>query len=283
MDLTLPTFPHLTFASAARARICLTYLWRHGRLPDLDDPQSFTEWVQWRKLHERDMQMPMLADKVRVKDFVADRIGAEWVTATYWHGSELPSQPDWQPPFIVKSRHGCDQYAVVLDRQANWDKIRRKAQGWMKHGYGRWLDEWLYNHIPRGILVEPYIGDGQTLPIDYKFYVFGGRVELVQVHLDRNGRHSWLLFDPEWRRVSSPTGDDPAPPQSLQMMIDAAEALARDFDFVRIDHYEVGGKPVFGEMSFYPGSGLDPFDPVSLDGDIGAYWTAARAGLRCAK
>ena len=37
----------------ARLRIRLTYWWRHGRLPDIDAPRTFTEWVQWRKLNER--------------------------------------------------------------------------------------------------------------------------------------------------------------------------------------------------------------------------------------
>lgn len=277
MDVTLPTVENLPFSGASHARICLTYLWRHGRLPDLDNPQNFTEWVQWRKLRDRDMRMPLLADKVRVKQIVADQIGPQWVTSTYWHGSDLPIQPDWPAPFVVKSRHGCGQYAVVLDRPANWDAIRNRAVRWLSQDYGRWLDEWLYDHIPRGILVEPYLGDGPTLPLDYKFYVFGGRVEYVQVHLDRAGRHRWMLFDRQWQRVSSPTKDaDPPPPLNLGRMTEAAEELGRQFDFVRVDLYEIDAKPLFGEMTFYPGSGLDRFDPVSLDTVIGAHWSAAK-------
>jgi TupA-like ATPgrasp len=55
-------------------------------------------------------------------------------------------------------------------------------------------------------------------------------------------------------------------------MIEGAEALAHDIDFVRVDLYDLGGKPRFGEMSFYPGSGLDPFDPISLDAMLGRCW-----------
>ena len=40
-------------------------------------------------------------------------------------------------------------------------------------------------------------------------------------------------------------------------MIQAAEILAEDFPFVRVDFYEVGNVPKFGEMSFYPESDTD--------------------------
>ncbi len=262
-----------------RLRVSLIYFWRHGRLPDLDMPVTFTEHVQHRKLNVHDIRMPPLADKLRSKDVVADRIGAQWVIPTLWQGTELPRRPEWPIPFVVKARHGCNQTAFVFSADTNWDRIRRKAARWMSGDYGTWLDEWIYPHIPRGILVEPFIGEGRQLPIDYKFYVFAGRVEYVQVHLDRAGRHRWIVFDRNWRRVSSPTSDaDPSPPEHLEQMTEAAEELGSDFDFVRVDLYEVGGRPYFGEMTFYPGSGLDPFDPVSLDRVVGEHWTRAKTG-----
>ena len=275
MESAIPILQQPKAIGLSRFRVNLLYLWRHRGLPNLADPQTFTEYVQFRKLHDHDIRMPPLADKLAVKQIVSDRIGADWIIPTLWHGDELPSQPEWNTPFVVKARHGCNQTAFAFDYD-NWPAVRRKTKRWMARGYGIWLDEWLYRHIPRGLLVEPYIGERRALPVDYKFYVFGGRVELVQVHLDRAGRHRWMLFDREWQRVSSPTSDNPPPPQSLARMIEAAEELGRDFDFVRVDLYEIGSKPRFGEVSFYPGSGLDPFDPPSLDAVIGEHWTRAK-------
>lgn len=275
MEAAIPSWRQRHITDFRRVRIILTYFWRHGRLPDLADPQRFTEHVQFRKLHDHDMRMPPLADKLAAKQIVADSIGPEWIIPTLWHGEELPLQPGWPTPFVVKARHGCNQTAFVVDG-ADWQKVRRKTRRWMAREYGIWLDEWIYRHIPRGLLVEPYVGDCRALPVDYKFYVFGGRVELVQVHLDRAGRHRWMLFDRNWRRMSSPTSDNPSPPCSLARMIEASEELGRNFDFVRVDLYEIGGEPRFGETSFYPGSGLDPFDPPSLDAVIGEHWTQAK-------
>lgn len=254
-------------------RLHLIYRWRHQRPLSLSSPTRFTELVQLRKLVDHDQRMPQLIDKVRVKRFVAGILGDEWVTPTLWTGGVLPVEPQWPTPFVVKSRHGCNQRRFVRREDDNWREIRRAASRWMRTGYGYWLDEWGYKGVKRGLLVEPFVGDGGTLPIDYKFYVFHGKVEAVQVHLDREHRHRWMLFDPAWNRLSAPTADaDPVPPISLRRMIEGAEPLARGFDFVRVDFYEVDGLPRFGEMTFYPGSGLDPFDPPQLDLTLGHYW-----------
>ena len=277
MENMLVSLPSRQGTVVTRWRIGLTYYWRHGRWPDCDNPQTFNEHVQHRKLFDHDMRMPALADKVAVKQIVADQLGPEWVVPTYWHGSMLPDNPIWPAPFVVKARHGCNQSAFIFGDSADWSAIRRKASRWMKSDYGLWLDEWLYPHIPRGILVEPFVGTAPDLPIDYKVFVFGGRAEFVQVHLGRNERHRWIVFDLDWRRVSAPSADaDPARPDTLPAMIAAAEQLAKGFDFVRVDLYEVEGCPLFGEMTFYPGSGLDPFNPVSLDLQMGRYWSAAK-------
>jgi hypothetical protein len=264
--------------AAKRLRIGLTYWWRHGRWPSLDRPRLFTELVQVRKLSDRDPRMPLLADKVAVKAFVAARLGAEWITPTLWQGSVLPRVAPWPAPFVVKARHGCRQNAFVRGESDDWDAVRRRARGWSARHYGRWLDEWSYRNIPRGLLVEPMIGGAHVPPVDYKFFVFGGAVAYVQVHVGRGSRHRWIVLDPQWRRVSAATRDpDPARPASLDRMIAAAETLAQGFDFVRCDFYEDDGKPLFGELTFYPGSGLDPFDPPALDRQMGARWLAAQA------
>ena len=66
-------------------------------------------------------------------------------------------------------------------------------------------------------------------------------------------------------------------PKHLGTILDSAEKLANGFDFARVDFYEIAGEPRFGEVTFYPGSGLDPFDPPELDLAIGALWLAGLA------
>jgi len=220
--------------------------------------------------------MPILADKVAVKAWVAARLGADWVIPTLWHGAALPPVAVWPTPFVVKARHGCNQTRFVFEDAADWPRVRRDAARWMKGRYGIWLSEWLYQDIPRGLLIEPFVGSDATLPVDYKFFVFGGRVEYVQVHLGRGAKHRWIVFDRDWRRVSGPSVDlDPARPHALTRMMAAAETLGQGFTFVRVDLYDGPSGPLFGEMTFYPGSGLHRLDPVSLDTRMGRDWQLA--------
>ena len=278
MQAALPALNVRLTQARARWRIYMTYLWRHQRWPDLDDPRRFTELVQARKLGGATVAMARMADKVSAKQIVARQLGIDWVIPTLWHGTELPERPIWPTPFVVKARHGCNQTAFVLDEAVDWAAIRARSERWMEADYGYWLDEDVYARIPRGLIVEPFMGPPPILPVDYKFYVFGGRVAYVQVHLGRGGRHRWILLDRIWRRVSAASADpDPVAPASLARMIAAAEVLAGGRDFLRVDLYEIGGRPMFGEMTFYPGSGLDRFDPVSLDVELGAHWLRALA------
>lgn len=256
----------------AEARVALTYVWRHRRLPSLATPRRFTDWVQWRKLHDRDPELARLTDKAHSKRFAAAALGEAMVIPTLWDGIELPREPAWPMPFIVKANHGCEQYIVVRD-MADYRRALRRAPGWLRHAYGGWLDEWHYRSARRSLLVEPYLGPARGLPLDYKFYVFGGQAVMIQLHEGRGGVHRWSRYDLGWRPLS--TGASPAPPPaSLAEMIAAAEFLAHGRDFVRVDFYEVAGRPLFGEFCLFPGSGLDPFDPVELDDWLGDQWSA---------
>lgn len=287
MDLTLPIHAPAPAGPLTidwrRVRIGLTYLWRHHRLADLETPQRFTELVQLRKLFDRDPDLPRLSDKVLVKARVAEALGAEWCVPTLWSGTSLPPAPCFAPPAVVKSRHGCNQFAFlrIPPTGDEWSRLRRRAAGWTARPYGEWLDEWLYRDIPRGLLAEPMIGDGGALPTDYKIYVFGGRATHVQVHLDREHRHRWVLHDRHWRPLARDPSDRPAPPSSLSAMLDAAERLAANLSFARVDFYEDRGRPLFGEFSFYPGSGLDPFEEDWIDFELGSLWRAALADQNC--
>ena len=84
----------------------------------------------------------------------------------------------------------------------------------------------------------------------------------VQVMTDRVANTHEMkvrLKDMEWRDYPEYCSDkhqqakDVARPGSLSQMNEMAAALAHKFPYVRVDFYEVEGKPVLGEMTFTPG------------------------------
>jgi len=279
---TTATFPFAPTAdAAARLRVAATYAWRHHRPMDFKRPSRFTELVQIRKLHDRTERHPRLMDKLAAKHVVATRLGEDWTVPTLWQGTHLPASPPFACPAILKARHGCNQYRVLLTEpdEARWRGLKSATRRWLKRPYGQWLDEWAYRDVPRGLLAEPLLGGGLPLPIDYKVYVFGGTATHVQVHLGRGQRHRWILHDRDWMPLAS-AADAPRPPSSLAAMLDAAEALAKGESFLRVDFYDVGGWPYFGEFCLYPGSGLDPFAADWIDLELGALWLEALAANR---
>ena len=56
-------------------------------------------------------------------------------------------------------------------------------------------------------------------------------------------------------------------------MLEVAHELSKDFPFVRVDLYNVGGKIYVGELTFYPWSGYVQFTPENFDFELGSYFT----------
>ena len=49
----------------------------------------------------------------------------------------------------------------------------------------------------------------------------------------------------------------------------APSDLAKDFPMVRVDLFDINGKIILSELTFTPGGGLIPFDPIEADMILG--------------
>lgn len=235
IPLTLPT-PR----DWARLRVSIVYLWRHGYLPALGHPRQFNEWVQWRKLNDRDLGLAMLTDKLKTKNLAANVLGEDLVIPTLWRGDTLPEHPAWPMPFVLKANHGCGQFVVVRTME-DWRAAKERSPGWLKKAYGTWLDEWHYRAARRTLLIEPFIGTTNELPVDYKVFVFGGVAQVIQVHVGRATSHRWVQFSRTWQRLSSSDAATEKPTR-LAEMLQAAERMATGRDHLRVDFLRGGGQ-----------------------------------------
>ena len=263
-----------------RASLGIQHWLRTGRWPNIGVPKTFNEKIQHRKLHERDSRMPELADKIEAKRHVAGMLGDNWVTPTIWFGDRLPPLPprNWPIPFALKSSHGSGHNILIRSEDdLDWPAIERRALAWLSAPYAGYAREWLYGQIKPRLLVEPIIGESDATLPDYKIFVFGGHARVIQVDTGRFTDHRRNFFDPNWRplpfTVSFPRAKTlPPRPISLAAMIEGAETLGRTFPFVRVDLYEIEGRPRFGELTFYPDSGFANFNPASADIMLGDFW-----------
>jgi hypothetical protein len=272
----------LTFPSGVQ--LGEKYLRATGRVLDLRNPKSFTEKVQLAKLTWRSPRMVALADKVEAKTVVESLLGPEWVTPNLYVGATLPavSERNWPAPYVIKcnNRSGGHHFVREGDPPPDWPTVDKFVADAMGRNYGVRLGEWVYSRIRPKVLVEPFIGRG-AVPTDYKLYTFGGKVAFTSINWNRFEAEGLMraTFDRDWNRLpfvmnayGDYEGDDvPKRPACYDEMIAGAEVLARGFPFARIDLYDIDGRPRFGEVTFYPQSGLFRM-PLEYDLAVGALW-----------
>lgn len=256
--------------------------WHLGYFPHIKEPRSFNEKILNRKVYRWGRIPHELADKYSVRAFVQNTIGSQYLNDLYgvYDNADDIDFAELPESFVIKGTHGSQMNVIVHDRTAfDESAVREQCRSFLGQTYGVEYDEVWYARCAPRLLVERMMHDAiYGVPIDFKFFVFHGRVEIVQVDFDRFIQHSRSIFDRKWKRqaygLKYPLGPDIAQPALLDEMIACAERLGGGFDFVRVDLYSPNDQEiVFGEMTFAPESGWGRFLPdKSPDFALGRCW-----------
>ena len=249
-----------------------------GRRLRLDNPQTYSEKLQWLKLYNHRPEYTTMVDKYAVKQYVSNIIGEEHIIPTYgvW---DRPEDIEWEVlpnRFVLKTTH--DSGGIVICRDKNLiDKsaAEKKLNDALEHDFYSVNREWPYKNVPRRIIAEQYIesnAESHDLP-DYKFFCFDGEVKALFVATERqnpNEEVKFDFFDPDFNSLPVRQGHEhakrlPTKPRCFEEMKKIAAKLSKGIPHVRIDLYEVGGKVFFGEMTFFHFSGFTPFVPEEWD------------------
>ena len=111
---------------------------------------------------------------------------------------------------------------------------------------------------------------------DYKFFCFNGNVKFFKVDFGRFTEHHANYYSTDGKLL--PYGELVFPPKddelirlplNLNEMINVAEKLSAGIPFLRVDLYNVNAKIYFGELTFYPASGLSRWTDDKWDREIG--------------
>ncbi len=107
---------------------------------------------------------------------------------------------------------------------------------------------------------------------------FNGKVRCSFVCSERNSEEGLhvAFYDKEWNKLPFqrhyPASDKNfEKPKQYEKMLEFAETLSKDIPFVRTDFYEIDGHLYFGELTFYPGSGMEEFTPEKWDEELGSW------------
>jgi hypothetical protein len=259
------------------------FFYHHRRFPRVKTPVTFTEKVNWRILKDRREILAWTCDKLAMKDYVGNIQGAAThdvrIPRTLWSGTDVTELENINLPehWVLKPNHRSG-LVFFGHGQPDVPVLREMTQGWLRSAEGVDLHEWAYLKARPLLLAEELLGVPGSPPSDYKFFVFAGKVAAVEVHADRHSDHRVHYYLPDWTSLEVTYGSvqlSPAeapPPGNLARMVAIASELGRSFDFIRVDLYSVGDEVFFGELTPYPGSGINPFVPNSFDDELGAKW-----------
>jgi hypothetical protein len=277
----------LTAWRAAIAHSRARYLSHHHRAARLFSPSRYTEKMQWRKLFDANPLIPMLSDKLAVRDYITARAGAAYLVPLLWSGTDIPFDA-LTPPYVLKSSHASGQVIMVPETPADRDAIRAQAASWLADDYGARQFEPGYSPVPRRLLAEAMLTlpDGAP-PEEIRLFVFGGKVDVINtVFVEAGVVRNGAFHLPDWTRLdwhfTRKLDRDFPPPARLADMIAIAEKLGAGTDHVRVDIYDCGRQIHVGEITLYSWSGLAPFHSDSADLALGAFWPLPHPKLRAA-
>jgi hypothetical protein len=235
---------------------------------NFESPRTYQEKVQFRKLYGNHEHYALMADKYRVRRYIADRVGSDYLIpllGVYSHLTRdiFDTLPD---RFVMKANHGCKWNRIVWDKaELDIPATVRYFNRLMKKHYGGKSCEYHYRLIEPRILAEQLLVDGDDVPADYNFFCYHGRNGFdYAIAIDSPRTPKAVHFDKHWNVLEGEfTADEAARlvnPPNFDEMVRVAEALSRGFDFVRIDLYNVAGRVYFGEVTCTPAGGLGPVE-----------------------
>jgi hypothetical protein len=240
--------------------------------------------MQWLKLYNRKARYTVMADKYAVKDYVAERIGREYIIPTLgvWDRFEDIDFHELPEQFVLKCTHDSGGLVICRDKQTlDMEKARTVLTESLHRDYARIAREWPYKDIPRKIIGEKLMWDDsqRTGLRDYKFYCFDGEPKFLYVSLGMDNhataRMSFLNLDwtfaPFRRRDYLPFEQLPPKPVNYEKMLELARKLSEGEPFLRVDLYEIEGKIYFSELTFTPCGGMMQFDPDQWDQTLGQW------------
>lgn len=258
----------------------LTYKKKFGKELNLENPKSFNEKNNWRKLYDRCPEYSVMADKYKMKAYVEEKCGKGHTIPLLdvWSKTEdicIDNLPD---QFVLKPNHAGG--VIVCKNKASFDivKAKKELRNSLKKDYSLSSREWPYKDIERKVICEEYIDDNL---IEYKNYCFNGKMLYTFVWENesrKDGRKPKPYFcgayDRTWQNIGIeikyPSIDkDMSCPECYEEMIDIAEKLSKEIPFVRVDCYVINGRVYVGEMTFFPWGGFMQFKDENWDFKLG--------------
>ena len=156
---------------------------------NLKNPQTFNEKLQWLKLYDRKPEYTCMVDKYKAKQYVAERIGQEYIIPTLgvWDSFDEIDFDALPDQFVLKCTHDSGGLVICQDKKTlDKEAARRRITASLQRNYFWANREWPYKNVKPRIIAEVYMQDTVTAELrDYKFFCFNGTAKLLFIATDR--------------------------------------------------------------------------------------------------
>lgn len=253
-------------------RLYLSYYYRNwvGFFPNYKHPRDFCEKLLLYGLkNKNNVLFRQCADKASVRDYVIAKGYTEILNEVYGVYDMVEEIPfDTLPNQFVLKITNASGYNIICTDKKKLDikKTKEQLKQWLveSDGFGFESGEWQYAYTKPRILAEKYLSNlGESSLVDYKFNCFRGNVYscLIAYNRSTDDPHGDVCLDlydkdfnlteavkPIWhkKRKTYPK------PKTYTQMLEIASKLSEDFDYVRVDLYEIEDSVLFGELTFAP-------------------------------
>ena len=253
---------------------------------------TFNQKIQWIKLYGITPLMRDCTDKVKVRDFVREKIGDEYLkpalqivrneklevrsdnsisnssllTPNLFDKVDFEKLPD---SFVIKCNHGCKWHYIIKNKEEYLknkrlvDITRRNITGWLEQDYSFWGGfEMQYHGIEPKILIEPLLREKINIKCkQIQVYCFYGYPKLF---VKFYGDSSISLYNENLEFINDILSPDDVKINNsadylIKQTVDLSKKLSKDFIFVRVDWMIYNNKLFFEELTFSPYSGFKNF------------------------
>lgn len=169
--------------------------------PNLKNPKTFSEKINWIKIYGKLERFSNLVDKYEVRNYIKNTIGEQYLIGLigiYDNPKDicfdkLPNR------FVIKSTNGSGNNLICKDKnKLDVKETKDILSNWINCNFYKETREKQYKKCKPRIIIEEYIEDSSGQLKDYKFFCLGGKVRVIEVDIDRFGDARRDFYDCNW-------------------------------------------------------------------------------------
>lgn len=260
----------------------LIFLVKHRRWPNFDKTGYLNDLLFRMRASESDMVFrSFTADKEFSKIYIRGITGEDLSVPTLavLHSAEEIDRFVFPDRCVIKPTHMSKEFMFHETGPVTADK-RAQMRHWLKMNFGDMTGERHYMRLEPKVIVEPWLRLNGDFCNDYRFHMYKGQLTSFGIGVrDSADRETLQLqLTPDWKlfpgesfyqgRIEVPDSVDieSLRPDCLPRMLEIAELVSRDVDYVRVDFFTDGRDQLYvGEISHIIAGAREVFKPVELE------------------